>query len=75
MHHASHRTHEVYCSYTPSPSSANCMLSLGTPSTRFTEGKDLRNRHEPRSSVTNFRWNLRVRRTFERESAQIFAKQ
>ncbi|KAG2397329.1 uncharacterized protein HKW66_Vig0144350 [Vigna angularis] len=50
-----HTEHEVYCSYTPSPSSANCMLSLGTPSTRFTEGKELRNRHEPRSSVTNFR--------------------
>ncbi|WVZ26680.1 hypothetical protein V8G54_005224 [Vigna mungo] len=50
--------HEVYSSYTPSPSSVDCTLSLGTPSTRFTEGEELRNRHEPRSSVTNFRWDL-----------------
>ncbi|KAL9327056.1 hypothetical protein ACSQ67_007701 [Phaseolus vulgaris] len=50
--------HDMYSSYTPSPSSVDCTLSLGTPSTRFTEGEELRNRHEPRSSVTNFCWDL-----------------
>lgn len=49
---------ETYC-FTPSStsSSVDCTLSLGTPSTRFTEDEEKRNRHE-RRSVKNFCWDL-----------------
>ncbi|KAJ1415317.1 hypothetical protein SESBI_18274 [Sesbania bispinosa] len=40
-------------SFTPSSSSVDCTLSLGTPSTRFTEDEEKRNRHERRSSLCN----------------------
>ncbi|TKY55822.1 GATA transcription factor 18 [Spatholobus suberectus] len=49
---------DMYNSFTPSPSSVDCTLSLGTPSTRLTEDEEKRNRHERRSSVTNFCWDL-----------------
>ncbi|KOM43914.1 hypothetical protein LR48_Vigan05g151900 [Vigna angularis] len=52
-----HIEHEVYSSYMSSPF-VDCTLSLGTPSTRFTEGDELRKRHEPHYSVTNFCWDL-----------------
>ena len=45
-------------SYSPSSSSVDCTLSLGTPSTRFTEDEEKRSRHERRSSVSNFCWDL-----------------
>lgn len=43
-----------------SSSSVDCTLSLGTPSTRFTEDEEKRNRHHHhhRSSVPNFCWDL-----------------
>ncbi|KAL1316424.1 hypothetical protein HN51_068613 [Arachis hypogaea] len=41
-----------------SSSSVDCTLSLGTPSTRFTEDEEKRTRHERRSSVSNFCWDL-----------------
>ncbi|RDX70860.1 GATA transcription factor 18, partial [Mucuna pruriens] len=49
---------DMYSSFTPSPSSVDCTLSLGTPSTRFTEDEEKRNRHERRSSVSNFCWDM-----------------
>ncbi|KAI4327603.1 hypothetical protein L6164_020042 [Bauhinia variegata] len=48
---------DMYSS-TPSSSSVDCTLSLGTPSTRFTEDEEKRNRHERRNSVSNFCWDL-----------------
>ncbi|XP_061342389.1 GATA transcription factor 18 [Gastrolobium bilobum] len=47
---------EMY-SFTPSSSSVDCTLSLGTPSTRYTEDEEKRTRHE-RRSVSNFCWDL-----------------
>ncbi|TKY70388.1 GATA transcription factor 18 [Spatholobus suberectus] len=44
-------------SFTPSSSSVDCTLSLGTPSTRFTEDEEKRSRHQ-RRSVSNFCWDL-----------------
>ncbi|ESW28941.1 hypothetical protein PHAVU_002G030800 [Phaseolus vulgaris] len=46
-------------SFTPSSSSSSvdCTLSLGTPSTRFSEDEEKRTRHE-RRSVSNFCWDL-----------------
>ncbi|KAK7386532.1 hypothetical protein VNO78_26830 [Psophocarpus tetragonolobus] len=53
--------HDIYSSYnTPSPSSVDCTLSLGTPSTRLTtthDHHDKPHRHPP-SSVSNFCWDL-----------------
>ncbi|KAG5061083.1 hypothetical protein AAZX31_01G163600 [Glycine max] len=46
-----------YSSFTPSSSSVDCTLSLGTPSTRFSEDEEKRSCHEPRS-VSNFCWDL-----------------
>ncbi|XP_061360974.1 GATA transcription factor 18-like [Gastrolobium bilobum] len=48
---------DVY-SFTPSSSSVDCTLSLGTPSTRLTEDEEKRTRHDRRSSVTNFCWDI-----------------
>lgn len=49
---------DMYNSFsTPSSSSVDCTLSLGTPSTRFTEDEEKRSRHEHRS-VSNFCWDL-----------------
>lgn len=51
---------ETYC-FTPnssSSSSVDCTLSLGTPSTRFTEDEEKRSRHHERRSVKNFCWDL-----------------
>ncbi|KAK7252914.1 hypothetical protein RIF29_37191 [Crotalaria pallida] len=57
-HHEPHH-HDMYSfttTTTPS-SSVDCTLSLGTPSTRFTEDEEKRSRHE-RRSVSNFCWDL-----------------
>ncbi|OIW11006.1 hypothetical protein TanjilG_22813 [Lupinus angustifolius] len=53
-----HHEPEMY-SYTttPSSSSVDCTLSLGTPSTRSVEDEEKRSRHE-RRSISNFCWNL-----------------
>ncbi|XP_004512046.1 GATA transcription factor 18 [Cicer arietinum] len=51
---------DTYNCFNPSSSSSvvDCTLSLGTPSTRFTEDEEKRNRHEQRRSVKNFCWDL-----------------
>ncbi|KAK7360014.1 hypothetical protein VNO77_01986 [Canavalia gladiata] len=49
---------DMYSSFTPSSSSVDCTLSLGTPSTRLTEDEEKRHRHDRRSSVSNFCWDL-----------------
>lgn len=50
---------DVYSSYTPSSSSVDCTLSLGTPSTRLTQDEDRRGgRGERRRSVSNMCWDL-----------------
>ncbi|KAK4262168.1 hypothetical protein QN277_027755 [Acacia crassicarpa] len=46
-----------FASTTPSPSSVDCTLSLGTPSTRLCQDEEKRHRHDPRS-VSNFCWDL-----------------
>nr|KYP53211.1 GATA transcription factor 19 [Cajanus cajan] len=46
-----HAPYDDYSSFTPSPSSVDCTLSLGTPSTRLTQ-------EDRRSSVSNFCWDL-----------------
>ncbi|KAL5099441.1 hypothetical protein RYX36_003768 [Vicia faba] len=48
---------ENYCFTPSSTSSVDCTLSLATPSTRFTQDEEKRNRHESRS-VKNFCWDL-----------------
>ncbi|MED6134406.1 hypothetical protein PIB30_036743 [Stylosanthes scabra] len=48
----------IYSSSSSSSSSVDCTLSLGTPSTRFTQDEQNRTRHERRSSVSNFCWDL-----------------
>ncbi|KAK7262862.1 hypothetical protein RJT34_30443 [Clitoria ternatea] len=57
-HYDDYDPDNMYSSFTPSPSSVDCTLSLGTPSTRLTEDQEKRNRHQRRSSVTNFCWDL-----------------
>ncbi|KAL2333708.1 hypothetical protein Fmac_014921 [Flemingia macrophylla] len=55
--HAPYDDYEQQDVYSHS-SSVDCTLSLGTPSTRLTQDEEKRNRHERRSSVTNFCWDL-----------------
>ncbi|KAL2966574.1 hypothetical protein AAZX31_16G125100 [Glycine max] len=55
--------YDMYSSFTPSPSSVDCTLSLGTPSTRLTQDDDhdndnKRHPHQRRSGVANFCWDL-----------------
>ncbi|XP_027362682.1 GATA transcription factor 19-like [Abrus precatorius] len=45
-------------SFSPPSSSVDCTLSLGTPSTRFTQDEEKRTRHLQRRSVSNFCWDL-----------------
>ncbi|MED6155666.1 hypothetical protein PIB30_007174 [Stylosanthes scabra] len=49
---------DIIYSSSSSSSSVDCTLSLGTPSTRFTQDEHNRTRHERRSSVSNFCWDL-----------------
>ncbi|KAL5122664.1 GATA transcription factor 18 [Glycine soja] len=55
-----YQEHDIYSSFTPSHSSVDCTLSLGTPSTRLTQDEDdnKRHRHQRRSGVTSFCWDL-----------------
>ncbi|XP_028781658.1 GATA transcription factor 19-like [Neltuma alba] len=50
---------DMYSSLTPSSSSVDCTLSLGTPSTRLTPDEEgRRSRNERRRSVSNMCWDL-----------------
>jgi len=65
---------ETYC-FTPnssSSSSVDCTLSLGTPSTRFTEDEEKRSRHE-RRSVKNFCWDLLTPKQYNSTQSQTKA--
>ncbi|KAI9089236.1 hypothetical protein K1719_029515 [Acacia pycnantha] len=46
-----------FAATSPSSSSVDCTLSLGTPSTRLSQDEEKRHRHDPRS-VSNFCWDL-----------------
>ncbi|KAK8497502.1 hypothetical protein V6N13_053251 [Hibiscus sabdariffa] len=60
--HTSYDETDMYNSFTsPSSSSVDCTLSLGTPSTRLCEDDDSRSRHDRRSGnscMSNFCWDL-----------------
>lgn len=65
---------ETYC-FTPnsSSSSVDCTLSLGTPSTRFTEDEEKRTRHHERRSVKNFCWDLLTPKQYNSTQSQTKA--
>lgn len=66
---------ETYC-FTPnssSSSSVDCTLSLGTPSTRFTEDEEKRSRHHERRSVKNFCWDLLTPKQYNSTQSQTKA--
>ncbi|KAJ7944283.1 GATA transcription factor [Quillaja saponaria] len=54
LFHGQNNSFSMYSFMTPSSSSVDCTLSLGTPSTRLTEDED----HKQRSGRHNFCWDL-----------------